>query len=304
LKKLIEIPGASSDEQQIKNFILAHIEQEKDQWAVIPTIISNSSFQDNIILVFGQPRTILIAHMDTIGFTVSYKNHLVKIGSPDLIDGTLLVGEDSLGQIEAELMINETLEGDYELKCIFEREIERGTILTFKPNFRASEEFVQSPYLDNRLGVWSALNVAKNLKDGIIVFSTYEEHGGNVITPICKFLQKKYEVNQAIIADITWITEGVEFHKGVAISMRDSYLPRKFYINQILALAKSSGIDFQLEVESSGGSDGSTLQKGDILMDWVFIGAAEDNVHTPNEIVSKYDVMCMVEMLKFLMEKL
>jgi putative aminopeptidase FrvX len=54
-------------------------------------------------------------------------------------------------------------------------------------------------------------------------------------------------------------------------------------------------------VESAGGSDGSALQKSDLAFDWCFIGAAEDNVHSPNEIVAKYDIMCMVELYKYLM---
>ena len=86
--------------------------------------------------------------------------------------------------------------------------------------------------------------------------------------------------------------------------MRDSMLPRRSYLNKIIDLAKKSKIDFQLEVESAGGSDGSSLQKSDLLIDWCFIGAAEDNVHTPNEIVAKYDIMCMVELYRFLMRKL
>ena len=81
-------------------------------------------------------------------------------------------------------------------------------------------------------------------------------------------------------------------------------LPRKTYLNKILKLAQKSGIDFQLEVESAGGSDGSTLQKSELLIDWCFIGAGEDNVHTCDEIVSKYDILCMVEMYRFLMKHL
>jgi putative aminopeptidase FrvX len=83
--------------------------------------------------------------------------------------------------------------------------------------------------------------------------------------------------------------------------MRDSSVPRRSYLNRIIELAKESGIKYQLEVESAGGSDGSALQKSDLPFDWCFIGAAEDNVHSPEEIVAKYDIMCMVELYKYLM---
>ena len=46
----------------------------------------------------------------------------------------------------------------------------RDTLLTFKPNFRETDDFVESPYMDNRLGVWNALKVAETLENGAIVY--------------------------------------------------------------------------------------------------------------------------------------
>jgi putative aminopeptidase FrvX len=176
--------------------------------------------------------------------------------------------------------------------------------LTFKPNFRETDEYIQSPYLDNRLGVWNALKVAETLENGAIVFSTYEEHGGNSVGFCGRFLWEKYGVLQALISDITWVTDGVVHGGGVAISMRDSGIPRKSFLNRIIELAKESGVKYQLEVESAGGSDGTMLQKTDLPFDWIFIGAPEDFVHSPDEKVFKFDIMCMVEMYRFLMKKL
>ena len=304
LKQLTAIQGASSDESKIAKFILNYIDKNQADWKVQPTIYAGYQFQDNIILVFGKPRTAIYAHIDTIGFNVSYDNQLVKIGGPDIEDGIQLVGTDSQGKIETELMLFEQENAQPTYKCVFPRTIDRGTILTYKPNFRETQSTVQSPYLDNRLGVWSALRVAETLENGAIVFGTYEEHGGNSVGFCAKFLYDNYQVRQALISDITWVTDYVQLGNGVVISMRDSMLPRRSYLNKIIDLAKKSKIDFQLEVESAGGSDGSSLQKSDTLIDWCFIGAAEDNVHTPNEIVAKYDIMCMVELYMYLMRKL
>lgn len=304
LKKLTSIRGASSDETTIKKFLIKYIIENQYHWKTKPTILDNSELHDNLILVFGKPRTVIYAHIDTIGFSVSYKNQLVKIGGPDIIDGTPLVGKDSKGNIETELMIIEQENERPIIKCIYDREIDRGTILTYKPNFRETETTIQSPYLDNRLGVWVTLKIAETLKDGVIVFSTYEEHGGNSIGYISNLLYKKFKINQALICDITWVTDHVLPGKGVVISLRDSMLPRKSFLDKIIKLAKKSGVEYQLEVESAGGSDGSSLQKSELLIDWCFIGAGEDNVHTYNEIVSKYDIICMVEMYRYLMKKL
>ena len=158
--------------------------------------------------------------------------------------------------------------------------------------------------MDNRLGVWNALKVAETLENGAIVFSTYEEHGGNSVGFTGRFLYEKYNLKQALISDITWVTEGVPHGEGVAISMRDSGIPRRSYLNKIIEIAKASKIKYQLEVESAGGSDGGMLQKSDLPFDWCFIGAAEDNVHSPEEKVAKYDIICMVELYKELMKKL
>ncbi len=304
LRKLIELRGASGDEQGVRDFVIQYVKENASTWKVQPELIYGDDFQDCLILVFGVPRTAIYAHLDTIGFTSGYEKELIKIGGPRTIEGMQLVGADSQGEVETELMVIEDPDGNKELKYVLDRELDRGTILTFKPNFRETDEYIQSPYLDNRLGVWSALKVSETLENGAIVFSTYEEHGGNTVAFCANYLYQRFKLRQALISDITWVTSGVKHGGGVAISMRDSGVPRRSYLNRIISLAKKSGVKFQLEVESAGGSDGTMLQKSDLLIDWCFIGAPEDNVHTPDEKVFKYDIMCMVELYKYLMKEM
>lgn len=304
LQQLIAVRGASGDEGAIKDFILDYVTRHQSHWKVQPEIFHGKGFQDALILVFGQPTTAIFAHTDTIGFTVAYEKTLYKIGGPRTSDGYQLVGSDSQGEIETEMMVIEDYNGNNVLQYVFPRLIDRGTNLTFRPDFRETDEYIQSPYLDNRLGVWNALKVAETLENGAIVFSTYEEHGGNSVGFCARFLYEKYGVLQALISDITWVTDGVVHGGGVAISMRDSGIPRRAYLDRIIALAKASGVRFQLEVESAGGSDGTMLQKTDLPFDWLFIGAPEDHVHSPDEKVFKYDIMCMVEMYRYLMAHL
>jgi putative aminopeptidase FrvX len=304
LEHLISIQGASSDEAGIRDFIVSHVLRNKANWKVQPELFYGDPFQDCVILVFGQPRTAVYAHMDTIGFSVGYENQLIKIGSPRLIDETPLVGMISGEEIETELMLIEDEDGHQDAKCVAEPSLPRGTILTFKPNFRLTEDYVQSPYLDNRLGVWNALQLCETLENGAIVFSTYEEHGGNSVGFCAKFLMDTYGVRQALISDITWVTEGVRHGNGVAISMRDSGLPRRSYLNRIIELAKLSGVPFQLEVESAGGSDGTMLQRTHLPIDWCFIGAPEDHVHSPDEKVHRADIESMVRLYRYLIANL
>ena len=299
LKQMCEIHAPAGEELAMTNFLLNYIEENKKNWKTQPILHYGKGFQDNIILVFGKPTTAIFAHLDSIGFTVKYNNEIVKIGGPVTNEGIVLVGEDSKGKIEGEIIKKED-----KIFIDFDRDIERGTSLTFKVDFRDTDNFIQSCYLDNRLGVWNCLEVAKTIKNGIIVFSSWEEHGGGSSGYLGKFIQEKYEVMQALISDITWVTEGVTHGKGCAISLRDSGVPRKSYINKIVNIAREGSVKFQLEVEDAGGSDGNELQKSNYPWDWCFVGAPEDNVHSPNEKVHKKDIQAMVELYKVLMQKL
>jgi len=304
LKELCQIHAPAGNEVALKDFLLNYIEKNKNNWTTQPEIYHGKGFQDCIVLKFGKPRTAIYAHMDSIGFTVKYGKELVKIGGPVLEEGTLLVGKDSKGEIEAELVVIENEEGKKHPEYVFEREIDRGTELVYKPIWREDDDFVQCCYMDNRLGIWNTLQLAKTLENGVIIFSCWEEHGGGSVGYLAKFIYEKWGVTQNLISDITWVTEGVKHGEGVVISMRDSGIPRRSYLNKIIALANESNIPYQLEVEGSGGSDGNQLQNSPYPMDWLFIGAPEDNVHSANEKVHKKDIETMLELYKYLMQKL
>ncbi|MBT7620668.1 MAG: M20/M25/M40 family metallo-hydrolase, partial [Flavobacteriales bacterium] len=91
---------------------------------------------------------------------------------------------------------------------------------------------------------------------------------------------------------------------GCVISLRDSGVPRRAYVNKVIDIAENSNISFQLEVENAGGSDGNELQRSSYPWDWCFVGAPEDYVHSPNEKVHKKDINSMVNLYKELLKKL
>ena len=299
LKKLCSIHSPSGEENRISEFIIDYVKSNMHDWKVKPKIFNGDGFQDSIILSFGTPRTAIYAHMDSIGFTVKYNNEIIKIGGPVVEEGIELVGTDSKGNIEGKI-----IKKDDKTFIDFKRKIDRGTSLTFKMNFKETDNYIQSCYLDNRLGVWNALKVAENLEDGVIVFSCWEEHGGGSVGFLTNFIHSKYNINKALISDITWVTEGVKAGKGVVISLRDSGIPRRSFVNKIITLVKSHNIHYQLEVESSGGSDGNEIQKSPFPVDWCFIGAPEKNVHSPKEKVHKKDVKSMLQIYNMLMKEL
>ncbi len=301
LKTLCSIHSPSGNEAELKNFILNYVELNKQEWKSEPKILSGEGFQDCIILVFGNPKTAVYTHMDSIGFTVRYDNKLVLIGGPEAVTGYELVGRDSKGEIETKIIAD--LEEGF-LCCDFQREIDRGTELVFKSNWKETDTTIQSCYMDNRLGVFVSLMLCEKIENGAIVFSCYEEHGGGTVPFLVKYLWENYKIKNNLVCDITWATEGVKLGKGVAISMRDSRIPRKSFLNQVINIANAHDIPFQLEVEGSGGSDGKELQSCPYPVDWVFIGAAEENVHSPLEKVNKSDIEAMFSLYDILIKYL
>lgn len=299
LFEILHIQSTSGDESDMTDYLLRYIQIRMQTWKVLPKVYSGDNFHDCILLKFGNPRTAVFAHIDTIGFMVRYENQLVEIGGPEIIEGAKLFGFDRFGEIYC------TLKGDENgLFHDFPRKIERGTRLSFAQDIRIDKDFIQAAYLDNRLGVYNALKLCEEIEDGWVIFSTYEEHGGGSMPFLIDFIQKTSPIKQALISDITWITEGVVHHEGVVISIRDKFVPRKKFLDKIINLAELSGIPFQLEVEAFGGSDGREIQHSPYAIDWCFIGAAEDHVHTPHEKVSLKDLESMVSMYKYLLERL
>ncbi len=304
LKTMCAIQAPSGHETAMTEFVLNYIKKHKKNWKHKPKIYSGMGFQDCIVLIFGKPRTAVFAHLDSIGFTVRYGKQLVKIGGPVTYDGMELVGKDSKGKATVKMKVSKEKDGSKKLEYKYKRDLERGTELVFKPHWREDKNFVQCCYMDNRLGVYNALKLAETLKDGAIVFSCWEEHGGGSVSFLQKFLAEEYKITQALISDISWISDGVHSGKGAVISMRDSLVPRRSFIDKIIKLSQKHKILHQLEVEGAGGSDAKELQMAEYPWDWCFIGAGEEHVHSPNEKVHKKDIESMLALYKMLMKEL
>ncbi|MFY0688708.1 MAG: M20/M25/M40 family metallo-hydrolase [Cyclobacteriaceae bacterium] len=300
LENLVNLHAPSGEEYRVRDFLIDYINSASSSWKVKPKLYYGDEFQDTLIVSFGKPRTAIFAHMDTVGFTCRYDNQLVPIGGPAAKSGYALSGQDTMGPIACKLKVDD--EGN--LFHDFPRGIDRGTSLVFQSNFRLTDTTIQSPYMDDRLGIYNALKVAETLENGVIAFSAYEEHGGGTVPFMIKFLHEKFGIRQCLVSDITWVTDGVQAGNGVVISQRDVSIPRRLFLNKVIELANQSGIPYQLEVEGSGGSDGKELQASPYPIDWCFIGAPEDNVHSPDEIVNLNDIQAMIDLYVYLMEKL
>lgn len=300
LKDLCKVHSPSGEESAMKAFILKYVNDNRHRWKVKPEIIEGPELQDCVMLRFGKPGVAAIAHMDTTGFMVRYENQLIPIGSPDVVNTDRLRGADRFGSIECGVAIDEEYHVFYE----FSRPIISGTTLTYIENFVEDDSFIYSPYLDNRAGIFNLLKVAETLENGLLIFSCWEEHGGGSVPYLTRYFYEKYGINKVLISDITWVTDGVHFDEGVAISLRDRHIPRRSFVDKIIELATESEINFQVEVEGSGSSDGREIQMSPYPIDWCFVGAPEEQPHASQEKVSKRDLISMISLYKVLFEKL
>jgi putative aminopeptidase FrvX len=300
LRDLIQVQSPSGEESAMKSFILDYVKSASKKWKVNPRVVEGDDFQDCIILVFGKPHVAAFAHMDTTGFTVRYQDQLVPVGGPEIEGGEKLVGEDDLGTIECDLFIDD----DDHARYTFGRAIQTGTSLVFKSDFHESNTSIQAPYLDNRIGIYNLLKIAETLEHGVLVFSCWEEHGGGSVPYLVKYLFEHFRIRKMLVSDVTWVTEGVKYGEGVVVSYRDRSIPRKSFIRQIIQIAAYHKINYQTEVEGHGSSDGREIQASPYPIDWCFIGAPVENIHTNKEVISKADLEAMIILYEILMRTL
>lgn len=302
LKKLCAVHAPSGEEFRLTEFILLHIVKNQKRWKVQPEILFGDGFHDNLILVFGKkPRTAIFAHADSTGFTAGYEKKLHPIGGVSGSNGDVLTGKDAHGEIECVLWAESP---DNRYQYAYHRKIELGTSLCYKADFQNDGKYISSPYLDNRMGVRAALKIAETLENGIIVFSTYEEHKGGGAQIAAKFIFDNFLIRRSLILDVTYCSEGIKFGKGAVISLRDSGIPRKRYLDRIRALAEESGARFQYEVEAYGASDGTAIQASPYPINWCFIGIPAEGVHSSNERADISDYEETVKLYRYLMQKL
>jgi len=301
IRKLCEIHAPSGNEGAMTSFLLTWIKNEMKNWKCKPVIHYGGEFQNAIVLIFGKPRTAVYAHIDNIGFITRYDNELIPVGHPRVETGYLLHTDPAYSKKTFRLVADQNKE---HIRIDSKKKIEPGIDFSFECNFRETRTYLQSCYLDNRLGVYCALETARELEHGAVVFSGWEEHGGGSAAFISGFLYETYGITQALISDITWVTEGVKAGGGVAVSVRDSGIPRRVYVNRIRKILSENKIKYQVEVEKSGGSDGNEVQRSPWPIDWCFVGAPEELVHSPDEKVHKKDLVSMINAYHILMQNL
>jgi putative aminopeptidase FrvX len=290
LLQLQQIPGPSGDEGRIADFIEAHCGGIEGA--------SVRRLGDLVLVTRGQPGVAVFAHTDTIGFTLGYDRTLIPIGGPRAEGGERL--RESGGKGAGRLRIK----GDDTGWRLSGKQGEPGSRWVYAEPLKIRNGKVSGPYLDNRAGVWNALRTVERCPDVAVVFTPGEEHSGRGALLGARLVHEELNITRALISDITWHTRSIKNGKGPAISFRDRHVPRQRFLDEVVAAATASGIPFQREVESEGGSDGAAIERSTFPIDWVFIGAPQKRSHTPRELCRIDDLHAMVELYAFLVPAL
>jgi putative aminopeptidase FrvX len=300
LKDLCFIHAPSGSESSMKSYLVRYVKAQQEKWRIQPEIIDGPEMMDCLMLRFGKPRLAAVAHMDSVGFTVRYDNQLIPIGSPDIDEDDVLIGSDRYGPVECRVKIGNDNHVYYE----FGRAIQRGTTLTYKPNYTEEDGRISGTFLDNRVGIFNLLKQAETLENGLLIFSCWEEHGGGSVPFLMKYIWDHFNIQQVLVSDVTWTSDGIILGDGVAISMRDYNIPRSRFIERIVSVAEESSTPFQLEVESTGSSDGREIQLSPYPMDWCFIGPPSERAHSSKEVIANRDLESMIILYQVLFELL
>lgn len=293
LWQLLAIDGPSGDEGALADWLEACVGRE---W---PDARRERLGDSLIVVRGGRPTLALFAHTDTTGFTLGHDRELIPIGGPSPRDKEPI---RPAGGPDGGNRLKFRKGGGWKLTGKTDAPPGSRWVYATKPKRDGDE--ITSPYLDNRAGVWAALQTLGRCPSVAVAFTVGEELSGQGAFVCARRLWEPHGITRALISDITWHTKHIKGCDGVAVSLRDRFVPRQRFLNRVLALAETSGVPFQREIESSGGSDGAYIERSGVPMEWAFVGAPERKPHTSQERIAISDLRGMADLLTFLLNGL
>lgn len=291
---LLHLDAPSGDEGRVADWLEAWLARE------LPDV-RLERLGDSLLATRGDRLSVAVfAHIDTTGWTLGHDKSLLSIGGPEGRPGDAV---RPAGMPDAGNTLARREGGGWRVKGKTSAAPGTRWVYAASPTPQGGET-ITAPYLDNRAGVWAALCVLTRCPNVAVAFTAYEETRGVGALLCARRLAETVGITQALVADLTWHTKHVRCGHGVAVSLRDSCLPRQSYLERVLALAETSGLPFQREIASDGASDGASLDRSGVPFDWVFVGAPEKNAHTARERVHVSDLQAMAALLVHLVDGL
>ena len=153
-----------------------------------------------------------------------------------------------------------------------------GDIVCLDPRARVTESgFIRSRFLDDKLSAGMLLTLARGVAEGTVrlsrkvtlFFSVYEEvgHGASCGLP--------EDTEDLLVVDMGCVGEGLSCREQqVSICAKDSSGPYDYEMTgELIALAKSNGIDYAVDVYPAYGSDAAAALRAGRDVRFALIGA-------------------------------
>jgi putative aminopeptidase FrvX len=291
LRDLLTVDSPAGDEYRMADWLTRWI-------AVSVPDVTLHRLKDSLIAVRGDATAVaLFAHIDTNGYTVGYDEELIPIGSPQGESGDAV-------RLICSGVLNRLAGGGRKGWRLHDGGAFPGDRVVFAAAPEIDSESITGAYLDNRVGVYCALRVLQESERAVVAFTSGEEIGAGGAAMCARWLNERLDVTRALVSDVTWHTKHVRGGKGVAVSRRDALVPSQRYADLVAGLVDASGIPYQIEIESGGGSDGIGIERSGAPMDWLFVGAPQRRPHTCRERMELCDIAAMRLMLAHLCREL
>jgi len=331
LEKLTEAKGVSGNEQEIRKLILKEIKKYvKD--------VKIDKFGNIIAHKKGTgPKVMLAAHMDEIGLmvkSISDKGNIYcsEVGGHEPIG---LIGQKirikaKKGFIRGIITIPALYDGeelDEELPVVEDLVVDTGLTknqlkklgigigsfieLEQKTEFLGSKDFICGKALDDRLGCYILLELAKKLqktKSNIYYVFTVQEEIGLYGSKTSVYT---IDPDWAIIVDVTNADDSSEHSheitkqlgKGPCITIKDAEMISNICIDDWLKkIAKKKKIPIQLDVSDTGTTDALTISISKGGVPSAVVGVAIRNLHTTIGIANLQDIKNAINLLAELLK--
>lgn len=322
LKELSEAPGIPGREDRIREIVSREIKSHVDR-------IDVDAMGNLIAIRKGSlskaKRVMFAAHMDEIGFYVSYVDErcFARVQAVGGFDTRYLFGRrvnvhtdkgilKGLLNPAGKALHNSTPEDrrshkevedffiDFGTSTKLKGRVQVGDMVTLDAPFHEIGECVSGKCLDNRVQVFiavSALKAMKNPKHDIYgVFTVQEEVGlrGALTSSFGVDPHIGIGLDTTVAADVPGNSREQYVTKlggGVGIKVLDSHLiSNKELVDTFSGLAKKLKIPYQLEVLPRGGTDGGAIQRTRSGVKAITLSVPTRYLHTVNETCHKKDV--------------
>lgn len=316
IKKMVETPGPSGQEQLIRAAILEEIQGSADEIrtdAMGNLIARKGSKQPNGL------RIMISAHMDEIGLMVTHVDEdgfvrFISIGgvSPlTCIGGRVIFMNGQRGVIGCErlepnaLPTLEKLFIDVGATSREDCPVKVGDVCGFERPFLDLGKHLVAKSMDNRISVVVAIEALRALKasphEVYFVFSVQEEVGlrGSATAAYGLDPDVGLAVDVTRTGDTPRTTKmEVALDKGPAVKVRDSsFIADPRVVDWMATTAKAADIPYQMEVLEAGGTDGRSIQLTRAGVPAGCLSIPCRYIHTPSEMVSRMDVENAIRLL-------